>query len=432
MHSSGCPEAGSPGPEAAGAGNTLGGVTAAAAPFRHPHDGPDLDLRLRLEEGRLLWTVVLNLAFVDLVAPRPRAREESLSEEEREALRPLLEARLAEGVRVLADGRAALPRFRPPVFEAADPLLLPLFPATGARALARLRLVLEFPLEEAPSRLVLGWGLWPEVPAGEPAPPAELLAPFTTDGGELLLRFSADTPEAVWEEGRLPAPAFRPLPGAAGGSRRGLPLLSLGVLLAAGGLGLWARRRLAPAASRRALLLGLPLALGLAAGLRGRALLPLGGPELPGEAEAQAIFEALLHNLYRAFDFTSEEQIWDALARSVEPGPLLDRLYASIHHALILEEEGGAAARVRAVRPVELRVGERGLLEPGGRPGFRVLARWQVDAAVLHWGHTHFRTWEYRARFTVQETAAGWRLTDQELLGETRVDAAAGGGGGGR
>ena len=54
---------------------------------------------------------------------------------------------------------------------------------------------------------------------------------------------------------------------------------------------------------------------------------------IPQESEAITIFETLHQNIYRAFDYTSQSDIYDALAQSVD-GPLLDRMYTDIYQSL--------------------------------------------------------------------------------------------------
>jgi len=104
-------------------------------------------------------------------------------------------------------------------------------------------------------------------------------------------------------------------------------------------------------------------------------------------------------------------------------GDLLDRLYNEIYRSLIMQEEGGAVSRVQAVNPLETEIESIGLLPPDGAPGFAVVTRWQVEGAVFHWGHSHFRTNEYQARYGVIATDAGWRIADSQVLEQRRVDA---------
>jgi len=105
-----------------------------------------------------------------------------------------------------------------------------------------------------------------------------------------------------------------------------------------------------------------------------------------------------------------------------------------------MEEEGGAVGRVVEVRPLEIEVESIGLVAPPPDPGspeaadadeaaidarrvgFTVRCRWEVDGAVYHWGHGHFRTNEYEGRYLVIATDEGWRIAGDELLSQRRVD----------
>ena len=60
---------------------------------------------------------------------------------------------------------------------------------------------------------------------------------------------------------------------------------------------------------------------------------------------------------------------------------------------------------------------------PDDAPGFSIVTRWQVEGAVFHWGHSHWRTNEYRARYGVTATEAGWRISDSQVLEQRRIDA---------
>jgi len=73
------------------------------------------------------------------------------------------------------------------------------------------------------------------------------------------------------------------------------------------------------------------------------------------------------------------------------------------------------------VQAVELLAAE--VLAPGSgaAPAFDVVARWRVTGSVFHFGHGHERTLEYRARYGVAPTAAGWRIAACQVLEERRV-----------
>ena len=143
----------------------------------------------------------------------------------------------------------------------------------------------------------------------------------------------------------------------------------------------------------------------------------VGGEVALGDEEARALFEALHHNIYRAFDYERDEQVYDALAESVA-GPLLDWTFQEVAGALTLREEGGARAKVTLVRPLRwerlpLLDREREVLGALSasltRGAFACAYRWRVVGEVTHWGHTHRRVNEHEARYVVAHTPKGWR-----------------------
>ncbi len=73
--------------------------------------------------------------------------------------------------------------------------------------------------------------------------------------------------------------------------------------------------------------------------------------------------------------------------------------------------------------PLSTAIESIGLLPPADTPGFAVVARWQVQGAVFHWGHSHYRTNEYQARYNVLATDEGWRIADSQILEQLRVEA---------
>lgn len=152
------------------------------------------------------------------------------------------------------------------------------------------------------------------------------------------------------------------------------------------------------------------------------------GDALPSETEAVEIFAPLHANIYRAFDYTEREQIYDALAESVD-GELLEALYSEIFRSLIMQDEGGAVSRVQAVTPLETEITSIGYLPPENtQPSFTLRARWRVEGLVYHWGHSHTRLNEYAAEYTVISTADGWRIGASRVTEQFRVEMEAEGG----
>ncbi len=133
------------------------------------------------------------------------------------------------------------------------------------------------------------------------------------------------------------------------------------------------------------------------------------------DEKASEILGALLHNVYRAFDFRDESSIYDVLERSVT-GDLLAQIYLETRRGLELASQGGARAKVKEIELV--RVASEGL---DGETGFLARCTWNVKGAVGHWGHIHQRTNQYQAEFKIQPVEGSWKITDLELLQEERL-----------
>jgi hypothetical protein len=128
---------------------------------------------------------------------------------------------------------------------------------------------------------------------------------------------------------------------------------------------------------------------------------------------AQIITSALLHNVYRAFDYRDEEMIYDTLAHSVT-GDLLTDTYLETRRGLELASQGGARAKVQEIEMLEVDAEKEGA-------GFRARSTWSVSASVGHWGHIHQRRNQYVAELAVQPVDGVWKITSLELIEETRL-----------
>jgi len=129
----------------------------------------------------------------------------------------------------------------------------------------------------------------------------------------------------------------------------------------------------------------------------------------------EAAAESLLRNIYRAFDYHSESDIYDALAQSVQ-GDLLADLYLKIRQGLIMEEQGGAVARVREVKVLKTES-----LESRSRAGFAERVTWQVEGTVEHWGHIHLRVNEYTADLEIEPAGGYWKITAMNVSRQSQV-----------
>jgi hypothetical protein len=157
------------------------------------------------------------------------------------------------------------------------------------------------------------------------------------------------------------------------------------------------------------------VSVGLLASLVGMAFsFWLAGDAVMSKQRAEPIVSALLHNVYRAFDFRAEEDIYDVLEQSVS-GELLADIYLETRRGLELANQGGARAKVKSVELTELEVaaGENG--------GFVAASTWTVGGSVGHWGHIHKRSNQYRARLDIQPVDGRWKLTSLTIEEEIRL-----------
>lgn len=403
-------------------------VCAAASPIGEPgwldpKDGPDVDLRIAVEDDEVRFQIITNLAFLDATTEAYREDESTLDPSEAPAAMDALVELFRGDIEVRVDGAKVAPLAPDPdrdfEYDQGDPSLIPHFVNFGARAVARTRLTLRYPCKSPPDRVSIIWSTYPEnvTLADEEgvAPPIELLCRLAAGGVDRIVRFQREEPQFIWHRAAeadgarmAPVPPIR--------EQKDPPLPLAGLLMCGAAVAAFA---FGPARLRRAAtgpLLVLSVAF-LGVQLAGR------GVDLPNEAEATAVFEPLHENIYRAFDYTDESDVYDALAESVD-GPLLEQLYDEVYRSLVLQEAGGAVSRVAAVRHLDLAVEEIGVVGERELPGFMVDATWQVDGAVYHWGHAHTRTNEYRARYTVHAAEQGWRIAASEVLDQRRVDAA--------
>lgn len=138
--------------------------------------------------------------------------------------------------------------------------------------------------------------------------------------------------------------------------------------------------------------------------------------------EALAVFESLHRNIYRAFDYADESEVYDALAQSVD-GAMLETIYNDVYQSLIMREENNAVSKVVRVEvdAMEIRPIKEGSAE-FGEAAYRVHCQWQVEGLVTHFGHSHARTNAFEAVYTVAPREQGWRIVDAKILQQQRVD----------
>jgi hypothetical protein len=405
----------------------------------HPQDGPHADVRIRISDEVVTFSIQMNVAFLDEIADIPRENMDDVAPVEEQSVIDAFIALIREKNKVTIDGFEVKPALREVTFHRPGPEFLPLFPQSGWRGLLRVQAIIDYPSKSAPQSISMIWGGYPRdliSAAAEGVDPdnASMLtiaALLTAEGTEKIINFSQAEPEFTWHAEDTDAGArFLPVPDLAQSNSANdsiaLPSVSLAILgvmvlmlISIRFSGHWPARR-------KACYMLIPIFL-IASG----ATFSLGtvsianpfraGPKLPTPDEAKSIFLPLHANIYRAFDYTSQDDIYDALAQSVD-GELLDSLYNEVYRSLIMQEEGGAVSRVQSVTPIETTVVSIGLLPPDDQPGFTVRTRWQVEGAVYHWGHSHTRVNEYEAEYSVIGGTHGWRIAGNRIIEQFRLD----------
>jgi hypothetical protein len=257
-------------------------------------------------------------------------------------------------------------------------------------------------------------------------PTLEVVAQLDAYDENKIVVFSAEEPEVIWHAPGKPA-RQRISPVVVAHELATIPLPLLSLALAVGGLiALFALDFPRAARRRWRSALGVATVVVVAALLTRNVLvlrLPAPGGQsvrLPDAQEARDLFAALHRNVYRAFDYKSESDIYDVLAQSVD-GELLDHVYNEVYQSLILRDQGGAVARVKAVDILGAQIESAGVVSESGNAAFQVRGRWQVRGAVYHWGHVHSRTNEYQARYTVAQRGNNWKITGVEVLEQRRI-----------
>jgi hypothetical protein len=134
-------------------------------------------------------------------------------------------------------------------------------------------------------------------------------------------------------------------------------------------------------------------------------------------AQAVTVLEALLKNIYRAFDFRDEGVVYDKLALSVS-GDLLEQIYLQHRQSFAIQKAGGAQAKIKDVSVESVKVQPRAT----GTQETRAEVTWTAMGSVGHWGHVHMRQNRYQALLTLNPADGHWTVTGLTLLDEQRID----------
>ena len=393
-----------------------------------PVDGPHVEIKVQLSPENLVMQVTMNIVFLDQAMTFERERYDLIDPSEGPALLEVLDEWADEYLAARIDGVDVKPLVEGLMINDPDTSMLTLMRQTGMRGLRKIRFNLEWPIKAAPQEIELSWPSYPPDTTIDPIdpPPMQIAGEAAIEGIREAVFFTVDSPVWLWRSGStaiderlvaIPAPTPR--------EPWAIPVLS--VVL--GGIALVVGLAMLVSSNLRSSLVGLlVMFIGAACSLLLSSVLvidftPPGGSSLepPSVQQAEDLFVPLHGNIYRAFDYVEESDVYDALERSVT-GDLLDELYRMIYASLVMEEAQGAASRVLAVRPVELDIDSIDVDSARSIVRFDALYRWQVDGRVAHWGHMHERTNEYLARFGVVGSTDGWRIESIDLLEQERID----------
>ncbi len=408
-------------------------LTAALPALGHP--GQHMGLKIFITDDAVRYDILMSADLRNMIVPTDASAfyyngpkkcflfvDPKIEQKTRDAYQEFFKKKNAvtiDGVRVL------------PVLEKLKfiPYIVPGMTDSPLNYPPDVEITLAYPTKGRPKQVTMVWELFPQDPTraafGLPSS-VEVMAEIDAYDQNKVIFFTADEPEYTWHYSNKPArKRVRPVVATFQPRTIPIPLLSLAALVV-GGLGLFGLR-FAPALRKsRGPAIGLVIAALLAAGFtRGyyvkRVPLPWEQQvEIPDNQRAIELFETLQRNVYRAFDYKSESDIYDVLDQSVD-GDLLDQIYNEVYQSLILRDQGGAVARIESVNFLDTAVVSKGV-EPGTHiPAFKVRSRWRVRGIVRHWGHAHRRTNEYSAIFTVAQRGNAWKITGVENIEQRRI-----------
>lgn len=385
-----------------------------------PQDGPHVELRITITDTDVRFNVAMNLTYVDAVMPMTREFPDVVDQTEETRIRERIARYFLEENEVTIDGVEVQGIVEEYELIRLDHENLRLFPNTGLRALTRFNVVVSYPFKSTPEKVTMKWSSFPEdtMSTEPPGPDGKLpkliiIALLKAEGIVEQIIFSESDPVVEWRpshatiDDRLEA-----VPEPIDFATPGIPLISVGILLGWIVLSLTLVKK---RGIRIVVILGIPLMI-IAFVARNGAVLSIGEPDIDNEA-LLAVFKPLHTNVYRAFDYSAESDVYDALSRSVA-GDMLEELYTSIHRSLVQAEQGGAVGRITKVVIDESRVLD---VDPDD-PSFLVEAHWIVEGTVYHWGHSHPRETVYHAYYLIAEDEGKWRIVGSEVLSSKHLN----------
>ena len=394
----------------------------------HPKPGAHADVRISIEPDGVRMDCLMNLLFVDQVVRSRRTSRDRVDPSEVEPLTTALNeyfgATREVAVTDLFDrpNRLLIDRVEvTPVIEATrviepEPETRPGFVTNPALLIPQVHIRVLYPSKSPPRSMSLQWGTFARDFVrleGDAAPFSDVEAILTAGPRFEVVLLTREEPEYTWhapatEADHLAAVPLPPSPTAPPPTffpaMAGLALLLAGFSIRPQGRSLRTMKAVCMATGA------------MAAGWAGWVRFAGVSTALRlSESETLAIFRPLHENIYRAFDFTRDTDVFDALARSID-GPLLSTLHEQVYRSLVMQEEGGAVSRVRRLELNEARV-----LPDSPPDRVRIDATWIVEGVVYHWGHSHERRNEHRATFGLAPRPQGWRIIEASMTAQRRI-----------
>lgn len=270
---------------------------------------------------------------------------------------------------------------------------------------ARLGIILSYPAKASPNRVNLTWEVFQE------SAPFLRSIVYDRNANPTEEFFVKDQPDFEWiREGETPAVASFQTDWTPIQSKRKISNVSYGLIgiAFAGGAFTWMLYRNHPQCIPRSLGVA---GIWLIGAFMFKDHVPVADRPLAPDFTKHTI--TLLQNIYRAYDYGDQSDVYDALAHSVN-GPLLDELFLKIQSGLRMQEQGGAIANVQEVRIVSIK--------PALDNPESLDCKWNVTGTVEHWGHIHTRENQYSARIKLDVSEKGrGRISKFEVTNEKRV-----------
>jgi len=371
-----------------------------------------------VEPHEIRFEILTPLLTLDTWLPVQRKERDILSVEEQEQLQDSMETFLREKCKAVVDGVEVTPNLSRLDFFTLD---IRDFAKQGVKRPvgiqnARAGMILTFSTKGAPKAASIEWNMFNDYT------PLLNTMVYIFDGNGERHFFTENEPVWTWQhEGEMPeATSWLSLPKAPE-----LPIMRVSILgLICSFLGVIAllagmvRIRLWWVVGG----VGLILVVGLVWPVGLRAMLhPFQEVPKISLQDQSMVAEALLKNVYRAFDYGDDEQVYDALERSAS-GEFLESLYLQIKKGLVIQDQGGARSRVREVKWVN---GEPESY-PDDEVGFALKIQWEVTGTVEHWGHIHTRQHAYQAVLKVSGVNREWKIVDLQVVSEDQIKSVTG------